>query len=135
MTSLLESGHRKEVAKMWLAVRDEGDEVVVVLEKQPLKDAYEAYRKGLLEEASLIVNYMGAGVFFGVSSAFEGLTTFKEGDDLDFLKFPFKEGKVSLMLGFQLPEELGPETMPIGVLTAGKKRWEADILLVRDSWF
>jgi hypothetical protein len=134
LTSLLESGRRKEVAKMWLAVRDRGDEVVVVLEKQPLKDAYEAYRKGLLEEAGLIINYMGAGVFLG-ASAFEGLITFKEGDDLDFLKFPFKEGKASLMLGFQLPEELGPETMPVGVLTAGKRGWEADILLVRDSWF
>ncbi len=119
---------------MWLAVRDRRDEVVVVLEKEPLEAAYKAYRKGLLEEASLIINYMGATLFLG-TPAFEGLITFKEGDDLDFLKFPFKEGRTCLMLGFLLPEELGPETMPVGVLTAGKKRWEADILLVRDSWF
>jgi len=133
LTSLLESGHQKEVA-MWLAVRNRGDQLVVVVEKEPLKDAYEAYRKGLLREASQIINYMGATLFLG-TPAFEGLLTFGEGDTPDFLTFPFKEGRTCLMLGVQLPEEEEAGIMPVGVLTSKGKKWETEILLVRDSWF
>jgi hypothetical protein len=135
LTSLLESGHRKEVAKMgkhtWLALSD--GKVVVVLEKEPLQAAYGAYKAGLFREAALAISATGAGVFFG-ASAIDGLVAFEEGNDLDFLTFPFQEGQAVLMLGLRPDEEEGAHVMPVGVLTAGKK-WEVEILLVRDSWF
>jgi hypothetical protein len=134
LTSLSESGHRKEVAKMWLAIRGKGDEVVVV-EKQALAWAYQAYKQGRLQEAGWIIANMTAWVFSGVSAVFEGLKTFEEDVDLDFKSL--MEAKAVLLLGLLLPEEaLGEdgEVMPVGILTAGRKKWEVEILLVRESW-
>lgn len=107
----------------------EGNEAVVV-EKQALAWAYQAYKQGRLQEAGWIINNMAAGVFSGASAAFEGVKTLE--GDLDFTSL--KEAKAVLLLGFLLPEELGPETMPVGVLIPGKERWEVEILLVRESW-
>jgi hypothetical protein len=133
LTSLLESGHRKEVAKMWFALSDRKDGVVVILEKEPLEAAYKAYKEGFFREAALAISATGAGVFFGTSEV-DGLITFEGSEELDFLAFPFQEGKAAIVLGLRPDEEEGAHVMPVGVLTTGK-RWEMEILLVRDSWF